>query len=51
MVLVGYAVGIILMLAMSVSLVDKVGVYPAFFLPWAGYFNAKVIFWRELFAR
>ena len=50
-VLVGYAVGVIAMLAMSVSLVDKVGVYPAFFLPWAGYFNAKVIFWRELFAR
>jgi hypothetical protein len=49
-VLVAYAVGVIAMLAVSIALVDKVGVYPAFFLPWAGYFNAKVIFWRELFA-
>jgi len=24
-------------------------VYAAIFLPWAGYFNAKVIFWRSLF--
>ena len=46
-----YAVSVIAMLALSVSLVDKVGVYAAFFLPWAGYFNAKVIFWRELFTR
>ena len=48
--LIGYAVSILTMLAMSVTLADRVGVYPAFFLPWAGYFNAKVIFWRELFA-
>jgi hypothetical protein len=25
------------------------GAYAAIFLPWAGYFNAKVIYWRELF--
>ena len=37
------------MLAMSIWLASKVGVYPAFLLPWAGYLNAKVIFWRDLF--
>ena len=50
-VLTVYAVGVVVMLAMSIWLVDKLGVYPAFLMPWAGYFNAKVIFWRELFAR
>ena len=49
-VVLGHALGVLAMLAMSVTLVGKVGVYAAFFLPWAGYFNAKVIFWRDLFA-
>ena len=49
-VMIGFALAVITMLAMSVAMAAKVGVYPAFFLPWAGYFNAKVIFWRELFA-
>ena len=46
----GYALGIIGMIALSIFFVDKIGIYPAFFLPWAGYFNAKVILWRQLFA-
>jgi hypothetical protein len=50
LVLPAYALGVIAMLALSVAFVDLVGIYPAFFLPWAGYFNAKVILWRELFA-
>ena len=37
-------------LGISISMADQLGVYAAFFLPWAGYFNAKVIFWRTLFA-
>jgi hypothetical protein len=49
-VLLAYAVAVIGMLALSIRFVDKVGVYAAFFLPWAGYFNAKVILWRHLFA-
>ena len=49
-VLLAYALGVIGMLALSLTFVEKMGVYPAFFLPWAGYFNAKVILWRELFA-
>jgi hypothetical protein len=51
LVLPAYALGVIAMLALSVAFVDQVGIYPAFFLPWAGYFNAKVILWRELFAQ
>jgi hypothetical protein len=47
--LLTYALGVIGMLALSVTFVDKVGVYSAFFLPWAGYLNAKVILWRQLF--
>jgi hypothetical protein len=44
-----YALGVLGMLALSITFVNQVGVYPAFFLPWAGYFNAKVILWRQLF--
>ena len=44
-----YALGICAQVGMTVYFVDQVGVYPAFFLPWAGYFNAKVICWRDLF--
>jgi hypothetical protein len=45
-----YAVAISSVLGLSVFLADQLGVYAAFFLPWAGYFNAKVISWRTLFA-
>jgi hypothetical protein len=45
-----YAAAVCAVLGMSVYLADQLGVYAAFFLPWAGYFNAKVIFWRTLFA-
>ncbi len=48
-VLLAYALGVIGMLSLSITFVDKLGVYPAFFLPWAGYLNAKVILWRQLF--
>jgi hypothetical protein len=48
-VLLAYALGVIGMLGLSITFVDKVGIYPAFFLPWAGYLNAKVILWRQLF--
>jgi small-conductance mechanosensitive channel len=51
LVVLAYVLGIGGMLALSVSVVDRLGIYAAFFLPWAGYFNAKVIFWRSLFAR
>lgn len=44
-----YAIGICAQLGLTVYFLGQVGVYPAFFLPWAGYFNAKVIFWRSLF--
>jgi hypothetical protein len=49
-VLLAYALAVLGMLALSITFVNKIGVYPAFFLPWAGYLNAKVIFWRQLFA-
>ncbi len=45
-----YAVGVCSQFAMTAYFVDQVGAYPAFFLPWAGYFNAKIIFWRNLFS-
>jgi hypothetical protein len=51
LVVVGQVLAVCGLLALSASLANRVGIYPAFFLPWAGYLNAKVIFWRELFAR
>jgi hypothetical protein len=44
-----YVVGIAFQAGISLYYLGHVGVYAAIFLPWAGYFNAKVIFWRELF--
>jgi hypothetical protein len=44
-----YAVGIASQAGISLYYLGHVGVYTAIFLPWAGYFNAKVIFWRSLF--
>lgn len=44
-----YVVGICAQIAMTVYFIETVGVYAAVFLPWAGYFNAKVLFWRKLF--
>ncbi|TLY21789.1 MAG: hypothetical protein E6K68_05050 [Nitrospirae bacterium] len=44
-----YVVGIAFQVGISLYYLGHVGVYAAIFLPWAGYFNAKVIFWRELF--
>lgn len=46
--LAGYAVGVGSMLGMTGYYLDQVGVIPALFLPWAGYFNAKMIFFRDL---
>lgn len=50
LVLAAYAVGICAQFGITAYYLEPLGVYAAFFLPWAGYFNAKVIFWRELFA-
>jgi hypothetical protein len=44
-----YIVGIASQAGISVYYLGHVGVYAAIFLPWAGYFIAKVIFWRSLF--
>jgi len=49
LVLAAYAVGLCAQLGITAYYLDQLGVYPAFFLPWAGYFNAKVIAWRGLF--
>jgi hypothetical protein len=48
-VLAMYAVGILAQFGIALYYFGRVGAYAAIFLPWAGYFNAKVIFWRELF--
>ena len=48
-VLLAYALGIMGMLALSIIFMRTVGVYAAFFVPWAGYLNAKVVLWRQLF--
>lgn len=50
-VLAMYAVGILAQFGATGYYIGSIGAYAAIFLPWAGYFNAKVIFWRELFAR
>jgi hypothetical protein len=50
MVLAAYAVGIVAQFGVTAYYLEQVGVYPAVFLPWAGYFNARVIFWRDLFS-
>ena len=50
LVLIAYALGACAQFGVGGYYLDQVGVYPAFFLPWAGYFIAKVIFWRDLFA-
>jgi len=44
-----YVVGIASQAGISLYYLGHLGVYAAIFLPWAGYFNAKVIFWRSLF--
>ena len=44
-----YVVGIASQAGISLYYLGHMGVYAAIFLPWAGYFNAKVIFWRSLF--
>jgi len=46
-----YAVGILAQFVVTGYYLGQIGAYAAIFLPWAGYFNAKVIFWRELFVR
>ena len=50
-VLAMYVVGILAQFGITGYYLGKIGAYAAIFLPWAGYFNAKVIFWRELFTR
>ena len=42
-------VGIASQAGISLYYLGHAGAYAAIFLPWAGYFNAKVIFWRRLF--
>jgi len=44
-----YVVGIASQAGISLYYLGHMGAYAAIFLPWAGYFNAKVIFWRSLF--
>jgi hypothetical protein len=44
-----YGLAICGIFGLSIAYANQLGVYTAFFLPWAGYFNAKVIFWRDLF--
>ncbi|MEK6549125.1 MAG: hypothetical protein AABZ51_03395, partial [Nitrospirota bacterium] len=50
-VLALYVVGILAQFVVTGYYLGQIGAYAAIFLPWAGYFNAKVIFWRELFTR
>lgn len=49
LVLAAYVVGICAQFGLSFYFIDQLEVYAAVFLPWAGYFNAKVIFMRDLF--
>ena len=49
--LVLYVVGIIALCGATLYYLGQIGAYAAIFLPWAGYFNAKVIYWRDLFIR
>ena len=49
MVVAAYAIGVCAQLGLTVYYLPTVGVYPAVFLPWAGYLNAKVIALRDLF--
>jgi len=49
--LVLYGVGVLAQFGITGYYLGHIGTYAALFLPWAGYFNAKVIFWRDLFAR
>lgn len=46
-----YGVGMLAQFGITGYYLGHLGTYAAVFLPWAGYFNAKVIFWRDLFAR
>ena len=46
-----YVAGVLAQLGITLYYLPQVGAYAAIFLPWAGYFNAKVIYWRELFVR
>ena len=46
--LIWYAVGGSSMIGITVYYLDQMGAVPALLLPWAGYFNAKIIFLRDL---
>jgi len=48
-VLAMYGVGILTQCGVTLYYLGQLGTYTAIFLPWAGYFNAKVIFLRDLF--
>ncbi len=48
-VLAMYGVGILTQCGVTLYYLGQLGTYSAVFLPWAGYFNAKVIFLRDLF--
>jgi len=47
--LVMYGVGLLAQFGVTGYYLGHIGTYAAIFLPWAGYFNAKAIFWRDLF--
>ncbi len=49
MVVALYVIGVCTQLGLTFYYLGTVGVYPAVFLPWAGYLNAKVIALRDLF--
>lgn len=48
-VLAMYGVGILTQCGITLYYLGQLGTYSAIFLPWAGYFNAKVIFLRDFF--
>ena len=48
-VLILYVVGLFAQGGLTLYYLGQLGAYAAIFLPWAGYFNAKVIYWRDLF--
>ena len=49
LVLALYVVGVSAQCGVTIYYLGQIGAYAAIFLPWAGYFNAKVIAWRDLF--
>ncbi len=44
-----FVVGTLAQVGGTLYYFSQLGAYASIFLPWAGYFNAKVIAWRELF--